>query len=96
METADFLSRLIVLFRSSTFSSASARTSRSRAEPSITKVDHDEISLLFFLSDFSETWYVSTLFCENLNMNFRENPSGGSRAVLCGETDEQTEKQWGD
>ena len=34
-------------------------------------------------------------FCENLYTKFRENPSGGSRAVSWGETDGQTEKQWG-
>jgi len=44
-----------------------------------------------FLSDFTETSVLSTDFRKYPNMNFHENPSCGSRVVLCGTTDGRTD-----
>ena len=40
-----------------------------------------------FLSDFNETWILSTIFEKNTHMKFHENPSSGSRVIPCGRTD---------
>jgi hypothetical protein len=46
-----------------------------------------------FLSDFNETRIFSKVFFEKyLNIKLHENPFSGSRVVLCGRTDEQTDR----
>jgi hypothetical protein len=42
-----------------------------------------------FLSDFNETWILSTDFRKSLNVKFHQNPSSGSQVVPCGQTDRQ-------
>jgi hypothetical protein len=48
------------------------------------------VKYLLFLSDFNETWILSTDFRKILK--FHENLSSGSRVVPCGQMDEQMER----
>jgi len=42
-----------------------------------------------FLSDYNETYILSTYFEKYSNIKFHENPYGVSRVVSCGQTDRQ-------
>jgi hypothetical protein len=44
-----------------------------------------------FLSDFNQTWILSTDLRRNSNSKFHENLSSGGRIVTCGRTDRQTD-----
>jgi len=61
------------------------------------RIDRDKImnvyrsscTVALFLSDFNKTWFFWTKFRKIL-ITFHENPSSGSRVVLCRRTERQT------
>jgi len=50
-----------------------------------------QCQVAMFLSDFNQIWTSSTNFHRVSNINFHGNPSSGSRADICGETDGREE-----
>jgi hypothetical protein len=50
-----------------------------------------QVKCPLFLSDFNETWIISTDFRNIVKYQISWNPSSGSRVVPCGQTDGRTD-----
>jgi hypothetical protein len=46
-----------------------------------------------FFSDIKKLEFSWKIFEKSSNIKFNENPSSGSRVVICGQTDGQTDRQ---